>query len=405
MIIRANDTLTPLGVLKLAKWANQGLSIVFSGGLPSNISGTSNVSLSSINLTLTQLLELRNVHLVPFENLAESLSGIGITPRTAVSRPEVSNTTWFTNWREDVNSSMTYVFIYNDATGLSRGSGSSTGNITFQVSGTPYFYNAWTGEKTPVALYQQYKNTTTVTITLAGNQTTILAFDRKSTNVPQVEIVEYSSGQLNAMSNNKYLVNYSDKPCTARLANGSTISVPASNLSPIMLKNWTLVVESWTAPANLYDVEGTVKTNSTYKFSTLVPRNQIQNANLSHVSGRGYYSTSFVWPPTSSAAVKGAQLELGSIIHTARAYLNGFALTPLDVTDATADLTPYLRKGINELEVVVATPYGNALSPIWSSLRSYGDAPNVLAGATAPELREYGLVGDVSIIPFIVVQL
>lgn len=405
MIVRGNDTLTPLGVVKLAEWAHQGLPIVFSGGLPSNISGTSNVSFSSVNSTLTQLLDLKNVHIVSYEKLAESLWNIGITPRTTIFRNGASNTTWFTNWREDLNNSMTYVFVYNDATGLSRGSGMSMGNITFQVSGTPYFYNAWTGEKTPVVIYTQYKNTTTVNITLAGNQTTILAFDRKTNDVLPVKHVKYSSGQLRTMSNHRYLVNYGNKPCSAKLSNGSTISVPSSNLSPVMLKNWTLVVESWTAPANLYNVEGTVKTNSTYKLSTLVPWNQISNANLSHVSGRGYYSTSFVWPPSSSVIAIGAQLELGSIIHTARAYLNGVALPPLDVTDATADLTPYLRKGVNELEVVVATPYGNALSPIWSSLRSYGDAPNVLAGATAPEVMEYGLVGDVSIIPFIGLRL
>lgn len=405
MIIRGNDTLTVSGVSKLADWAYQGLPIVFSGGLPSSISGTSNVPFSSINSTLTQLLDLTNVHIVPYEKLADSLSKIGITPRTAISKNSVSNTTWFTNWREDANNSMTYVFVYNDATGLPRGSGTSTGNITFQVSGIPYFYNAWTGEKTPVVMYQQYKNMTTVNITLAGNQTTILAFDRKSNNDLPINHVEYSSGQLKLMSKNKYLVNYDRKPCIVKLSNSSTISVPSSNLTPISLKNWTLVVESWTAPANLYDVEGTVKTNSTYKLSTLVPWNQIPNANLSHVSGRGYYSTSFVWPPTSSAAITGAQLELGSIVHTARAYLNGIALPPLDVTDATADLTPYLRKGVNELEIVVATPYGNALSPIWSSLRSYGDAPNVVVGVTTPEVMEYGLVDDASIVPFIGLQL
>ncbi|KAK6001478.1 hypothetical protein QM012_002809 [Aureobasidium pullulans] len=407
MIVRGNDTLTPSGVSKLAEWAHQGLPIVFSGGLPSNMSGTSNVSLASINSTLTQLLQLENVHVVPYEKLAESLSDISITPRTAISRNKASNTTWFTNWREDVNNSMTYVFIYNDATGLPRGSGASTGNITFQASGTPYFYNAWTGEKTPVVLYQRHNTTMTVTITLAGNQTTILAFDMKSNGFQQAGHVEYSSGQLKTMSNNKYLINYGHKSCTAKLANGSTIQIPSSNLSPIGLKNWTLVIESWTAPADLYDVEGTVKTNSTYKLSTLVPWNQIPNTNLSHVSGRGYCSTSFIWPPSSSSTVNltGAQLELGSIIHTARASLNGIALPPLDVTDASTDLTPYLRTGVNKLEVVVATPYGNALSSIWSTLRSYGAAPNVLAGASAPAVRQYGLIGDVFIVPFIGVRL
>ena len=123
------------------------------------------------------------------------------------------------------------------------------------------------------------------------------------------------------------------------------------------------------------------------------------------MSGRGYYTVSFTWPPASSSAATGAQLNLGSIIHTARASLNGFTLPPLDVADAKADLTPYLKKGVNELQVVVATPYGNALRPIWANLKSYGDAPNLLAGVIPPVVAEYGLVGDVSIVPFVGVRL
>ncbi|KAG2170683.1 hypothetical protein VTO58DRAFT_106896 [Aureobasidium pullulans] len=405
IVVRGNDTLTSSGVSKLAQWAHEGLPVVFSGGIPSNISGTSGVSSSSIKSTLTQLLSLKNVHSVPYTNLAQSLSSIGITPRTAVSKGQASNTTWFTNWREDVSISTSYVFIYNDATGLPRGSGASTGNITFEASGTPFVYDAWTGNKTPVASYQQWQNTTTIAVALAGNQTTILAFERGLKPAKSSVHVEHSSEQLKTMPGANYIVNFGHKSCSAKLSNGSTITVPSSDFPPITLKNWTLTVESWTAPSNMYDVEGTVKTNSTFTLNSLVPWNQIPNANLSNLSGRGYYTVSFTWPPASSSAATGAQLNLGSIIHTARASLNGLALPPLDVADAKADLTPYLKKGVNELQVVVATPYGNALRPIWANLKSYGDAPNLLAGVTPPVVAEYGLVGDVSVVPFVGVRL
>ncbi|KAI5261087.1 hypothetical protein E4T47_09525 [Aureobasidium subglaciale] len=401
IIVRGNDTLTASGVFRLAEWARQGLPVVFSGGIPSNFSGTTTVPLSTINSTLAGLLKLKNVHSVPYDNLAKSLLAIGIIPRTAVSKDKVSNTTWFTNWREDTNASTSYVFIYNDATGLSRGSGASTGNITFEVFGTPYFYDAWTGAKTPIVNYQQYMNATTVPITLAGNQTTILAFERVAIHAKSFVHVEHSLEQIDTISHGKYMINSGHQTCTAKLSNGSTITLPTSTMTPVILKNWTLIVESWTAPSNLYDVEGTVRTNTTYTLTSLVPWNQIPNANLSHVSGRGYYSTSFTWPPTSSSKPTGAELNLGSIIHTARAYLNGILLPPLDVTDARADLTPYLRNGVNELEVVVATPYGNALGLVWDSLRSYGDKP----GAPAPRVAEYGLVGEVSVTPFVGVRL
>lgn len=397
IVVRGNDTMTASGVSKLAQWAHQGLPVVFSGGIPSNISGTNVTAKSYVNTTLSGILSLKNVHSVPYAGLADSLASIGIHPRASIAQ-KTSNTTWYTNWREDEAESTTYVFVYNDATELPGSLGSSTGNITFSTSGTPYVYDAWTGDKTPVWLYQQSEKTTTIPITLAGNQTTIVAFERDQKHA-KIH-VKHSSARLSTVSGTDSLVNFNTKPCTAHLSNGTALEIPPSQFTPINLTNWNLTIESWTAPANLYDVEGTVKTNSTHTLTSLLPWNQLPGTNLSNVSGRGYYTTSFTWPPSSASAATGAQLSLGHIIHTARAYLNGRVLPPLDPTDATADLTPFLKHGVNELEVVVATPYGNALAPMWEQLRSYGGGPYLLAGALAPKVREYGLVGEAVVVPF-----
>lgn len=125
---------------------------------------------------------------------------------------------------------------------------------------------------------------------------------------------------------------------------------------------------------NLLDVESTVKENSTYHLDTLQPWSAIPGFNLSNVSGRGYYSTSFDWPPEGSEA-SGAIIDFGTIVHTISVKLNDIQLPALDLSGAEQEVSAYLQNGTNSLEVVVTTPYGNGLIPLWSDLRTYGTPP------------------------------
>ena len=100
----------------------------------------------------------------------------------------------------------------------------------------------------------------------------------------------------------------------------------------------------------------------------------------------------------------GALLDLGRIVHTARVTVNGHVLPALDVTWARADISSYLKTGVNHVEVVVSTPLGNALRPIWDSLESSGKFANSQIGA--PEIAGYGLVGIVTVItPYEIVSV
>ena len=61
LIVRGNDSLTATGVSKLAVWAKQGLPIIFSGGVPTAVSGTVSASTQQVmNSTLAQLSKLSN---------------------------------------------------------------------------------------------------------------------------------------------------------------------------------------------------------------------------------------------------------------------------------------------------------------------------------------------------------
>jgi hypothetical protein len=161
------------------------------------------------------------------------------------------------------------------------------------------------------------------------------------------------------------------------------------------------VVESWTPPSDIYNIAaGPQRTNSSYQLSTLVPWKEV-SLKLANVSGIGYYSTSFRWPPVTNAddSVSGAVIDLGSISHTARVTVNGQILPPVDLTWAKHDVGSLLKQGENTVEVVVSTPLGNVLRHYWDELETSGK----LATATIPAVPDeaaYGLLSPVKIVPY-----
>ena len=384
LILRANDSLTVSGVQYLMDYAQAGLPIVFSGGVPQNLTGHNETGLKYVRSVLPSILSLSNVHIVPYDNLASSLRELGILPRTRVT----SDRTWYTYWREDTSSNVTYVYVYNDAWDSELGDGSSTGAITIEATGVPYEYDAWTGDIKPLLAYQQTATTTTIELQLAGNQSTVIGFHHNETAPTGTRILslpQKAPGQL--------LV--STESSTALLSNGSSISLPAP-AAPQQLNSWNLTIESWSPPSDLKTSQMKASlSNSTYTLTTLQPWHNISES-LRNVSGRGIYSTTFTWPPTNGST-DGAILSLGAIVNTARASINGHQLPPLDPTDARADIGAFLIKGKNVVEVVVATTLGNALRPVYKDIKSSG----TLWLGPEPEEQAYGLVGNVSVVPYL----
>ena len=394
MIVRGNDTLTVPGVQRLVKLAKDGLPIVFSGGVPQNLTGFSN-ALATIYVreTLHGMVGMKNVHIVPSENLASSLAALGLNPRTKVT----ADRTMYTYWREDANASTSYVFVYNDAWDSGLGEGSSTGGISFETTGVPYMYDAWTGAVKPILAYQQTDTLTTIPISLAGNQSMIIAFRHDETPPSGTRLLATSGEVFSATPDKSDSVTIKAGNTTepVLLSNGTVhpLQVPAA--APMKLNTWTLIVESWTRPRHPY-VDQTVaaKSNSTHQLTSLKPWNQISKP-LRHVSGRGFYNTTFTWPPKVGNA-NGAMLDLGVIVNTAQVWVNGRKLPPLDPTAAVADIGSFLVHGKNTMEVIVTTTLGNALIPIHEAVRTSG----TLWLGPAPIEQEYGLVMPVQLVPY-----
>ena len=389
LVVQGNASLTVAGAQKINEYAKTGLPIVFSGGVPTNVSGFAPSASAYVSSLFSDITSLPNVHQVGYEGLAQAMISLGITPRAAVS----ANSTWYSNWRKD-ESSTNWVSFYNDATGAATGAGYAVGNVTIEASGTPYFYDAWTGQVTPVRVYSTSDNTTTVPLQLAGNQTVLISFSSNTT----AEAHSDSTSYQYPAGNGSCILVTADDPAPPSASN-STSSTPsaATTLGP-----WSLIVESWTAPSNLEDITTiATKTNSSaYSLSSIVPWSSIDPA-LTTVSGRGYYTTNFTWSSNSSSS-SGAFLDIGPIFHVARASINGHQLPPLDVTNAYVDIGPYLVDGTNQVEIIVATPLGNALNSIWQSLLTSGRGPGT---QPPPPLQAYGLLRGVRIVPYVEVSI
>lgn len=364
LILRGNDTLTVEGVEKLTQYAHEGLPVVISGGVPFNLSGYNVSGTSYVKSALAALTSLENVYEVPAESLSASLQSLGLAPRTKVDADRI----WYTYWREDEQAARTYVFVYNDAWDSELGLGGSNGSVTFETIGKPYFYDAWTGETRPVRDFKQTDGCTTIPLVLAGNQSIIIGFHHNDS---------ATSHELN-----------SSHGSSSDWSEPLQYSAPAK--SQQTLSSWTLTIESWTAPEDIYaDQTQSAKSNSTWELSSLQPWNKISDS-LFNVSGRGFYNASFSWP-LAAGDCEGAVLDLGAIINTARVWVNGQQLPPLDPTHAVADISEHVRDGKNEILVVVATTLGNAVRPHWDELRSSG----TLALGPLPPAQAYGLVSEV----------
>ncbi|PYH34346.1 uncharacterized protein BO87DRAFT_308478 [Aspergillus neoniger CBS 115656] len=397
LVVRANETLTASGVAKLVEYAHSKLPIIFSGGLPGNYSGYNPKAARQAVSTIRNLTSLYNVHIVPYENLAATLNSLNILPRTSVS----ANRTWYTTWRYDTKTLTDYVYVYNDAAGVPYGGGTSSGSISFETTGTPFLYDAWSGDIIALSIYQKSETHVTIPLTLAGNQSVIIGFHKNAQ--PSLHLQNTTDGVLWATSNTTHLAvlrSFDQESRDVYLSNEKSVTLAPMLTPAFTLGNWTLIVESWTAPSEFYNVESRpTRTNHTFALPNILPWNQVSTS-LTNVSGIGYYSTTFDWPPeATNGTVSGAIIDLGPIVHTARVTINGHVLPPGEITWAKWDIGQFIRRGRNSVEVVVSTTLGNVLRTYWDELETSGQHASTVV-PSPPDEADYGLIAPVKIIPY-----
>ncbi len=305
--MRTLDYLTVSGAQKLAEYAQAGLPIIFDGGIPTRLWAYHKCDAAKVTRIMNDISKLSNVHVIdsPDRNLADVLSSIGIDPLARIS----SNGTWYTVWREDTSQNAEYVFVYN-----SEGN-TTAGTVEFASTKIPYWFDAWTGEQSPVALYEQSDKGIKIPFAFQGNQSKIVAFLSKPLGtVPSLHATSVSGTVLSVTASGKSLSVKTGSQGGASpqvtTSDGKVHELAAAGSEPFELSSWALTVEHWDPPADLSDAyTAAVKSNTTHQLSSLAGWQTIDG--LQNVSGRGHYSTKFNWPPQGGA--DGAFINLGRV--------------------------------------------------------------------------------------------
>ncbi|CAI6091447.1 unnamed protein product [Clonostachys chloroleuca] len=355
LLVESSQNLTIDAAKKLKTWAEAGLPVILSGGMPgfypfaNGTIGDYTRELSSLSDSLT--------------GVAQQLSADHIAPLVGVK----TNGRWYTTWSEAGD--VSYTLVYCDLVG-------STGEVLVATSEMPYFCNA-------------------------RGLTAIIAFSDKLQEelpTPRRHVLSIPSNVLD--------VKYSPS-AGLNLHVGWSDTIGAVCLSddekiPLELD---LGTQHWEAPADLSDDQiVAVKRNTTHHLRELASWDKIPE--LVNVSGVGYYNTTFSWPPTngrvrSGVSTLGAYLNVGRVTHALKIIINGQQLPPVDFFKAEADITPYLQNGeANEVMVVVPTTMWNYLRGILPDLRAAGSTPFPALSGVPLLPMDAGLLGPVTVVPY-----
>lgn len=207
------------------------------------------------------------------------------------------------------------------------------GEISLVGEGSPYEFDLWSGEIVAINSYRNANNVNIFNIELEPCETKVFAL-----------------GKFNA--NSKSLIN------------------GVKNI--LLLNEWKLKIESW-EPGD--SPNSTIINTYEYDIDRLVPWKEISR--LERVSGVGSYETKVQIPYSVSDAI----LQLGGSTDTVQVIVNGERLN-VNQFSKTVNITPYLIKGDNIIQIEVATTLNNALS-VFDKKK---------------ELVDYGLEGPVELI-------
>jgi hypothetical protein len=390
LIIYNQTQITPSASAALINFAAGGLPIYIVGAVPNTTVGAT--SQQEVSTNIAKLLEYESVHIWSVEDFsASTLVADGVPARASISGgSDISRL--FTFWTSDAERNSEYIYFYN--TGAD-----ATFNVSFAVSpfSKPFIMDAWTGKRTPIALFDFTSNGIITEIRLKSNQTTILAFQLSqegdcgthavahSANVDTVRFGD--AGTLEA-----WVKDSSEAWVT--LSNGIQVTMPATNSSDSQVSTlgpWDLTIEA-VGPSAGNDLEGETTTIDIGRLEHLTSWTEI--AAIQNASGLGTYTTQFEWTRNDQTAVI---ISFGPVLNTLKAWINGRQIPPVDPANPVADISSFVEDETNEIRIEVTTTLFNAVKANVDRVFSIGYGPQTPAYYIEEDWQESGLIGPVEI--------
>ena len=371
-----------------------------SGGDPSYYMTDKASDKANFTRAISSLKGTENVYSVANGEIADKLSSLGLDPQIRVQ----SSGTWYTTWRESMHGNMHFAFIFNDGE-------ASTGHIEVSSGRRPYFFHMWTGDVNPVINYHEANDKIVVPLHLESNQTALIGFKeeiRDSFNpIPHAIQVPSTVLGYNYSATSPQLIDLHvaagriDMPLVLPTSRNYSAFRGPTAASSFPISNWSLTAEHWAAPSNISDASLVAsKYNTTHQLSSLASWTEIPG--LANVSGVGYYSASFGWPPCMGSA-DGAYIIFPRIPHALRLRINGKELPPLDYNAPRVNIGPYMKQGQNEILAIVPTTMWNYLRSIFDQIKMSALPPLITIADPdpLPGLVQNGLVGTIKIVPYV----
>ena len=398
---------------KILGYAEEGLPVIVVSDPPDQTTGNTPEDDAALQAVVADLLALENVYQVADQAAVPGkLAEIGVDP--AVDPSE--ETGLLSVRRVDEASGTDYFFLYNQGM-VGAPSGVPAGywhnfepgwacvtpgiptpcvdqgkaisiEVALEGDGYPFLLDAATGDITPIGEYRVEDGRVVVALELGIDEDTVIALAddpaRFGTAAPAtwVTSTQADGAVVNAAGD---LVVRADAKGNYRttLSDGRTVSTPIGAVAPAQeLTEWSLAVEDW-KPVNDYATTFGLAATETSKdvveveLDGLAPWREIPG--LEDASGVGTYTTTFTL--SKWGAADGAYLDLGRVFDTYALQVNGHEV-PVDQLDTRVDVSEYLVKGENSIEVRVA-------STLINRLRELDPAA---AGRTA---YNYGMLGPV----------
>lgn len=438
-LVLYQETLELDAARKILQIAQSGLPVIFVNNTREMIShrvdevqhGQAASRSMSLNETEAQLEEvvdqikaLANVAEVDgAENVLGALEGLGVTPRVAYEDPDNKLLTISRSDREnDIFYTYAYSFKFTD-----KDAGPSAFTLAIEGEGAPYRIDDWTGEVTKLGAYRIENGRTLVELTLVPGQSAIIALDKGAGK--EVHALSATAGQVVLNREGLALKATQAGDYELVLSDGQTARVTASVPEGIALTQWDITVEDWNEGDKVVNIEEkfghetrevyytTNKTQLTFAASPLMPWKDLpatqeqlaalgyEGADMSHVSGIGTYETRFTLPEDWSE-MNGAYLTMesanGGLVQV---YVNGQKASGVNTRTLTVDIGDLLVAGENRIRIQVSSTLTNRM--LQKEYINRGGEGWMGSNWTEdfPTVQDYGLVGDVTIVPYTLCQV
>ncbi|KAL4967875.1 uncharacterized protein BDV14DRAFT_197518 [Aspergillus stella-maris] len=364
-------------------YGNAGLPIVIVGSTPcqtQSLCTSCHEAKGELKNIFKSILALETTSQVKsMSKVPAALQSLGVNP--LIQYTDSTNATTVTTRRLLASDEYIY-WIYS--------SNKTSQTVHLEGEGYPLHLDLWTGEASPIAAWVTADGYTAVNLNIGETAAEVVYLGVKNPyDVPNLErhIVSTDAEATADDSGNLFVRATKNGSYTALLSTGEVVTPVFTSIPPAVTPDsWSLMVEEWSPGTGNSTGRGSAQTKQTtlapITLSELTSWTSISG--LEYASGVGVYHTIINLTAQQDQKNVGVYMDVGEAGGTWDLKVNGQVVPGVDwFRSGPLDVTPYIRRGENDIEVTVATTLWNKLRQTWPDV--YGSL----------EPQEIGLLGPV----------